>query len=80
LKTNVDALNDLETIDHGRYRRGEPKPIEVEIELDREIVRDRAETVWSTSDIIVYSDASGHQGYLGAAVVALDDNLEIAES
>jgi hypothetical protein len=32
------------------------------------------------SDIIVYLDASGGEGHLSAAVVALDDNLEIAES
>ena len=34
----------------------------------------------STSDIVVYSDASGREGHLGAAVVALDNNLEIIES
>jgi ribonuclease HI len=78
---NIDRLNELETID--------PRPLppwraeaftEIEIGPDRETARDRAETVRSTSDIVVYSDASGREGHLGAAVVALDDNLEITES
>jgi ribonuclease HI len=78
---NVDRLNDVETID--------PRPLppwraeaftEIEIGPDRDTARDRAETVRSTSDIVVYSDASGHGGHLGAAVVALNDNLEVAES
>jgi ribonuclease HI len=82
LKTmNVDRLNDLETID--------PRPLppwrveaftEIEIGPDREAARDRADSVRSTSDIVVYSDASGREGHLGAAVVVLDDNMEIAES
>lgn len=41
---------------------------------------ERAETVRPKSDVIVYSDAYGWQGHLGAAVVALDDNLEVVES
>jgi ribonuclease HI len=78
---NIDRLNELETID--------PRPLppwraeaftEIEIGPDREMARDRAETVQSTSNIVVYSDASGREGHLGAAVVALDDNLEITES
>ncbi|CEJ62503.1 hypothetical protein PMG11_11000 [Penicillium brasilianum] len=32
------------------------------------------------SDIVVYSDASAREGHLGAAVVALDDNLQVVES
>jgi hypothetical protein len=82
LKTmNLDRLNDLETMD--------PRPLppwrtesftEIENELDRESARDPAETVRSTSDIIVYSDVFGQEGHLGAVVVALDDNLEVAES
>jgi hypothetical protein len=39
-----------------------------------------AETVRSTSVIVVYSDASGHEGHFGAVVIALDDNLEATES
>lgn len=41
---------------------------------------DRAKTARSTLDIVVYSDASGRDDRIGAAVVALNHNLEIAES
>lgn len=47
---------------------------------DREIARERAETARSTSDAIVYSDASGLEDHLGVAVVALDANLEVVGS
>jgi hypothetical protein len=69
LKTmNLDRLNDLETID--------PRPLppwraesftEIEIGSDRDTARDRAETVGSISDIVVYSDASGRESHLGVA-------------
>ena len=52
----------------------------IEIEPDREIARERAETTRSTSDVILYSDASGLEDYLGVAVVALDANLEVVGS
>jgi ribonuclease HI len=78
---DVDRLNELETID--------PRPLppwrkdafaEIELEPDREIARDRAESAKDTSDIVVYSDASGREGHQGAAIVALDDNDEVVES
>jgi hypothetical protein len=52
---------------------------EVEIAPDRETAREWVGTVGSTSDIVVYSDASGREGHLGAAVAALDDNQVVAE-
>lgn len=78
---DIDRLNELETID--------PRPLppwrkdalaEIELESDRERARDRADSAKDTSDIVVYSDASGREGHLGAAIVALDDNNEVVES
>jgi ribonuclease HI len=78
---SLERLDELETID--------PRPLppwrldpfaEIEIGTDRETATQKAEAVGSTSDIIVYSDASGRQDHLGAAVVALDDNLEVIEA
>ncbi|CAG8891920.1 unnamed protein product [Penicillium nalgiovense] len=82
LKTmDVDRLNELEMID--------PRPLppwrkdaftEIELEPDRETARDRAVSAKDTSNIVVYSDASGREGHLGAAIVALNDNDEVTES
>ena len=44
-----------------------------------EAARNKALAIRATSDIIVYSDASGHHSHLGAAVVALDKDLEVTE-
>jgi hypothetical protein len=78
LKTmDLNRLNGLETID---LRPLPPWRVdafaEIQIEPDREIARERAETVRFTSGVIVYSDASGGEDHLGAAVVALDENQE----
>ncbi|KUM55793.1 hypothetical protein ACN42_g11443 [Penicillium freii] len=82
LKTmDVDRLNELETID--------PRPLppwrsdaftEIELEHDREAARERAESTRNTSDIVVYSDASGREGHLGATIIALNDDDEATES
>ncbi|KAJ5642550.1 reverse transcriptase [Penicillium lividum] len=82
LKTmDVDRLSELETID--------PRPLppwrkdaftEIELEPDRETARERAESARDTSDIVVYSDASGREGHLGTAIVALNDHEEVIES
>jgi hypothetical protein len=41
---------------------------------------EHAETTQSILDIIIYSDASGCEGHLGAAIIALNSNLETVES
>ena len=53
---------------------------EIEIKLDREIAIERAEAVRLTADIVVYSDALGREGHLGAVVAALNDLLETIDS
>ncbi|KAJ5839483.1 uncharacterized protein N7525_004671 [Penicillium rubens] len=72
-----------------QYRRRSPRPLlpwraesftDIEIGLDRETARERAESVRSTSTIVVYSDTSGCDSHLGAATAALDNNLQIIES
>ncbi|KAJ5240521.1 uncharacterized protein N7469_002112 [Penicillium citrinum] len=41
---------------------------------------EQAKTVHSTSDIVVFSDASGRDGHLGAAAIALNNNGDVVES
>ncbi|KAJ5936528.1 reverse transcriptase [Penicillium verhagenii] len=79
---HVDRLNELETID------SRPLPpwrtdafTEIELERDREkSARERADCVRDTSEIVVYSDASGRKDHLGAAIVALNGHEEVIES
>lgn len=81
LKTmSPERLQELEMID--------PTPLppwrteafsNIGIEPNKEIAIAQAETACSTSEIVVYSDASGRQGHLGAAAVALDGSQEITE-
>ncbi|KAJ5513135.1 hypothetical protein N7463_002687 [Penicillium fimorum] len=82
LKTmNLERLQEIEMID--------PTPLtpwrkeafsEIEIESDREIAIERAQAARSTADIVVYSDASGRGGHLGAAAAVLDKSLETTDS
>ncbi|KAI9044045.1 uncharacterized protein KD926_001867 [Aspergillus affinis] len=51
---------------------------EININPDREAAELEAATLRDSPGIVVYSDASGHHGQLGAAAVALKDNLEVA--
>jgi ribonuclease HI len=82
LKTmDLQRLNELETIDPSPLPPWRAEPFaEIEIGADRETAVERAETARSMSDIVVYSDASGREGHLGTAIVALDDNLDVVES
>ncbi|OQE10083.1 hypothetical protein PENFLA_c095G04406 [Penicillium flavigenum] len=78
---NLERLQEIEMID--------PTPLPpwrqeafslIEIEPDRKIAIERAEAARSTSDIVVYSDASGRQGHLGAAAAMLNESLETTDS
>ncbi|KAJ5309348.1 uncharacterized protein N7443_001809 [Penicillium atrosanguineum] len=51
----------------------------IEIEPDKEIAIERAETARSASDIVVYSNASERQGHLGAAATTLNDSTGTAD-
>ena len=78
---NLERLQDLEMIDPRLRPPWRTEAFtEIEIEPDREIAAQRADTIRSTSDIVVYSDASGRQAHLGAAAVTLDNNLEVSDS
>lgn len=81
LKTmSPERLHELEMIDPTPLPPWRAEPFsKIEIEPDREIAMERAEQARSNSDIVIYSDASGRQGHLGAAAVALDDSLEMTE-
>jgi ribonuclease HI len=76
LKTmSLERLHGLEMID--------PTPLppwrteafsSIEIEPDRETALEQVKVARSRSDIIVYSDASGRQGHLGAAAIGFNKN------
>jgi hypothetical protein len=51
----------------------------IEIKPDREIAMERVKATRSKSDVVVYSDASGRQGHLGATATAPNDSLETTE-
>ena len=64
---DLERLQEIEMID--------PAPLppwrkegfsEIEIESDSELAIERAETAQATADIVVYPDASGRHGHLGA--------------
>lgn len=78
---SLERLKELEMIDPQLLPPWRPEAFaEIEIEPDRRIAMDRAKTTQSSSDIVVYSDASGRQGHLGAAAAALDSSLAVTES
>jgi hypothetical protein len=78
---DLQRLVELETIDISPLAPWRDEPFTgIEIESDRESAIKQAETARSASDIVVYLDAPRREGRLGAAVVALDDNLRVVES
>ena len=77
----LTRLNELETIDPSPLAPWRTEPFaDIAVEPDREVAREKAKTIRATAEVVVYSDASGRQGHLGAAIVALDDNTEVTES
>jgi hypothetical protein len=61
------------------YHHGDSERLEIQIWYDRDISEERAAFMLLISDIVVYLDASGRQGHLGATVAALDSNLEATD-
>jgi ribonuclease HI len=54
--------------------------VEIDIEPDREKAKDKAAAIQASSNMVVFSDASGQNNCLGAAAVMLDHNQEVIES
>ena len=81
LKTlSLEKLHELEMTDPTPLPPWRTKAFStIEVEPDREIAMERAEAARSSSDIVVYPNASGRQGRLGAAAAVLDDSLETIE-
>ncbi|KAI3014160.1 hypothetical protein CBS147347_11515 [Aspergillus niger] len=75
LKTmNLERLDDLEMIDPAPQPPWRTEAFsKIDIATNREIAMEQAEAARSESDLVVYSDASGRQGHLGAAAAVLDD-------
>ena len=53
---------------------------EIDINPDREKAKNNALILYTTSDTIIYSDASGHNNHLGVAAVVIDENKQVVES
>ena len=78
---DLERLREIEMIDPTPLPPWRPEAFsKIEIEPDKEIAMERAEAARSASDIVVYSDASGRQGHLGAAATTLNDSTETSES
>jgi ribonuclease HI len=81
LKTmNLERLREIEMIDPTPLPPWRPEVFaRIEIEPDREVAIEKAEAVRSISDVTIYSDASGRQGHLGAAAVAIDERQQTTD-
>ena len=77
---DLERLREIEMIDPTQLPPWRSEAFsKIEIEPDKEIAIERAEAARSTSDIVVYSDASGRQGHLDAAATTLNDSTGMAE-
>ena len=77
---DLERLREIEMIDPTPLPPWRPEAfLKIEIEPDKDIAMKRAEAARSASEIVVYSDASGRQGHLGAAATTLNDSKETAE-
>ncbi|XP_024085694.1 uncharacterized protein LOC106673621 [Cimex lectularius] len=77
----LEQLDGLETIDPKPMIPWDPPGfVEIDIEPDRERAKDKATALQASSNMVVFSDASGQNNHLGAAAVMLDHNQEVIES
>jgi ribonuclease HI len=78
---DLRRLQALETIDPKPLAPWREQPfVEIEIEPDREKAKESAATRRAMPGITIFSDASGQQNQLGAAAVALGEDLKASES
>jgi hypothetical protein len=69
----VEQLDGLETIDPTPITPWESPPfIEIDIEPERDKANEKATALLASPRAVIYSDASGKKGLLGAAAVTLD--------
>lgn len=77
----LEQLDGLETIDPKPMAPWKPPGfLEIDIEPDREKAKDKATALQASSNMVVFSDASGQNNQLGAATVILDHNKDVVES
>ncbi|KAJ6004637.1 hypothetical protein N7540_013006 [Penicillium herquei] len=77
---NLERLREIEMIDPTPLPPWRPEVFsEIKIEPDREAAIEQAEVTRSISDAVIYSDASGRQGHLGAAAATIDESRQICE-
>lgn len=70
--THLEALETISPAPLAPWRT--PNFAEIEIEPDQKKAKEQTSAFQATSNIIVYSDASGQRNQLGAAAVSLDQN------
>jgi ribonuclease HI len=71
---NLERLREIEMIDPTPLPPWRPEVFsKIEIEPDREAAIEKADITRTISDMVIYSDASGRQGHLGAAAAATNE-------